>query len=163
MLIQRRVFNIGAVIVMLTAIPFDATARYVCNVLVKYPFPVFYQDTLVDSLARGVKLRIKIHSSTLRKVVSQEAITNNSGIAMAVFDYWNDRETQVNMRDINRMDVEFPDAERVVRIGKRILLEPVKFENMKFLEKTRRYYCYNPPTIHNHPSNSHNKGKLGPK
>ncbi len=110
-------------------------ADYSFKVVVKYPFSSEHFDTLgnwvSDSLVRYREIKVTIYRTGLIESLSQEQITDGKGEVVFTFGNWHDR-TSVEADNMQRMDIEFPNTDKVIRIGKVINFEPLKFEAVEF-------------------------------
>ncbi len=105
------------------------------NVKVKYPFPSILEvDTLtiVDSFSVGTVLNLKITRND-GSVLSLIDTTTDSG-AVFIIDKWSDGKSFYPY-EIEKIDIELPNAEKVSKIGEEIICEPVKFLSVP-LKKT---------------------------
>ncbi len=126
----------GAVIltVSLCLITFGG-ATYSFKVVVKYPFSSGHFDTLgnwvSDSLVRRREIKVTIYRTGMIENLSQEQITDNKGETIFTFSNWHDG-TVVDIANLQQMDIEFPNTDKVIRVGGAITFEPLKFEFVEF-------------------------------
>ncbi len=136
-------YNKGCKIVVLIscfAIYRGAIAEYNCAIYVRNiltteminAFNSMHYDYEIDSMSGGTRLEVKIYRKDSYETLITQAVTDDSGRAYVMFDYWNDGQTPVTVDNIARLDIECPNAKIVARIGEQILLQDVKFENLDF-------------------------------
>ncbi len=99
----------------------------------KFPFTSGYFDTLghwiSDSIVRDQAIVMLIYRGS--DSLMQTTKTDHFGVANFLFDVWDDG-TQVDTSNIEGMDIMFPLAERVTRIGSKTIFEPLIYKNIEF-------------------------------
>ncbi len=110
-------------------------ADYTVKVVVKFPFAPSYVDRLGnivrDSLVRDREIKMIIYRG--RDSLIQVKTTDEYGEAIFTFDIWRDG-IPVDTGNIERMDILFPNTDRVIRVGDEIYFEPMRFEDVDFRE-----------------------------
>lgn len=105
------------------------------KVICKFPFSSahFYAsgNWLSDSLVRNRDVKAIIYQIETMDTLIQQQKTNDDGVAIFYFDKWRNG-VSVDTSNISRIDIEFSNTDRVIRIGEEIRFEPLKFESVEF-------------------------------
>ncbi|MEO0185792.1 MAG: PKD domain-containing protein [candidate division WOR-3 bacterium] len=93
------------------------------------------------------EIKATIYRTGLTENLSQETITDNKGEAIFIFSKWHDG-ISVDSTNVQQMDIEFPNTDKVIRVGKAINFEPLKFESVEFKGRTEGITIILPMTVY---------------
>lgn len=128
----------------------SAEASYSFKVMVKYPVASSYQDslgnTVIDSLVRWRPIKPMIYRTDAASLY-QESVTNDSGYATFTFDKWTDGNI-VELSNIFRMSIDFPNTERVIGEGEDVTFEHLRFDTVDFPESQGTIEIQLPRTLY---------------
>ncbi|MGQ9702920.1 MAG: metallophosphoesterase family protein [bacterium] len=130
-----------------------AEAVYSFRVTVKYPFISDHYEydslggvtVISDSLARS-KLLTAIIFYTEKESLYQKSATNDSGFATITFDTWQSG-IPVSIDNIVRMAIDFPNTDRVIRVGDKITFEHLKYSDIDFRRSPEEIEIVLPMTV----------------
>ncbi len=129
--------KIGVLVIWLSLVSMQMLeANYSFRVIAKHPFVSRqHYDSLgnvvfVDSLARFIPLRAIIFRTETESLY-HESTTNDSGYTFFTFDRWTDN-TLVTLDNIIIMAIDFPNTDRVIREGDRIIFEHLRYADIDF-------------------------------
>lgn len=135
MSLKNNLFKTALALFSFIVIGAKAMANYELKVIVKFPFMSSYIDSIgnlvEDSLVRNREFRVILYNSDKSDSLSNEQITNDSGFAIFDFDYWHD-DSPVEGSNIRRIDIDFPNSYKYLKIGEKYQFEPLRLDSVPF-------------------------------
>lgn len=130
-----------------------AVASYSFRTVIKYPFASAHYEydslgnmiLIVDSLARFKPIK-PIIFRTETESLYQVSATNDSGYAIFTFEEWEDK-TPVALDNVTRMVIDFPNTDRVIRVGNKITFEHLKYSDIDFRRNPNEIEIVLPMTV----------------